>query len=112
MVCRWGSDCCDCIIDYNNKIIWVNTVRKCRLHKLLIGQNLLNTVIAQSQRFNLSHGRNPTELERDEIVISREVNKRRIRAENLDNYHEHLPQHHDPTFFENLKKILRNTVRR
>jgi len=107
-VTRWNPDTCDCIIEYNQNIMWTNTIQKCRLHRSLDGQNLLNSVIAQSQRFNLSHGRNPTEIEIDDIVISRQINKERIRKENLDNYHEHLPEHHDRTFFENLKRILRS----
>jgi len=78
------------------------------LHKRFDGQILLTTVQLQNRRFNGALGINPTEIEQDEIQISREVNKRRIRSENLDNFHEHLPTHHDLSFFENLKRILRS----
>jgi len=102
----WKADTCDCILQFNNRINWISTIKKCRLHKSLDGQNLLDTVLAQNRRFNLSII-NPTEEEQDEISISREVNKIRIRKENLDNFHEHLPEHHTRTFLENLKRILR-----
>jgi len=107
MVIRWDNDTCECVIVYNNRINWVETIEKCRLHNSLDGQNLLDTVIAQNQRFNLAHGRNPTEAELNDISISKTVNRLRILKENLDNFHEHLPEHHDLTFFENLKRILR-----
>ncbi len=103
----WNPDTCDCTIEYNNDIIWINTINKCRLHNSLNGQNLLNTVIAQNQRFNLAHGPIPTELEKEEIEIAKEVNKIRIRTQNLQNFHEHTPEHHNLTFFQNLIRILR-----
>jgi len=103
----WRPDSCDCIIEYNARINWIQTIQTCRLHRNLKGQLLLDTVLAQNQRFNLALGRDLNDLQRDEIGISKEVNKRRIRAENLDNFHEHLAEHHDRTFFENLKDTLR-----
>jgi len=102
----WHCDSCDCIIEYTDRVFWVKSIKKCRLHKNFNGQNHLDQVMAQNQRFNYSIP-NPTEAESEEIAVSREVNKRRIRLENLDNFHEHLPEHHDLTFFENLKRILR-----
>jgi len=102
----WRSDTCDCIIEFNANLNWIKTLQKCRLHKSLDGQILLVSALAMNQRFNLSLGRTPTNAELEDIVISKEVNKARIRKENLDNFHEHLPEHHDLTFFENLKRLL------
>jgi len=62
--------------------------------------------VAQSQRFNGSLGTVLTDEIIQEIQAATEVNKIRIRTENLDNFHEHLPEHHDLTFFENLKRLL------
>jgi len=104
---KWKPDTCDCIIIYNQNINWVETIQTCRLHRQLRGQNLLNDVIAQNRRFNSAHGLTPTEDEMDDLSNAKSVNKRRIRSENLDNFHEHLPDHHPPSFFENLKNILR-----
>jgi len=102
----WSPDTCDCVIEYNNRINWVKTFNKCRLHFSLNGQNLLASVLAQNRRFNFSII-NPTEEEQEDIITSREVNKLRIRTENLDNFHEHLPTHHTRTFLENLRNFLR-----
>jgi len=102
----WHPDSCDCILEYNRQINWISTIKKCRLHKRFDGQALLDNVLAQNRRFNLAIP-NPTEVDFDETNISKEVNKLRIRKENLDNFHEHLPTHHDLTFFENLKRLLR-----
>jgi len=102
----WFSDTCDCQLEFNKDVMWSKTLRKCRLHKSIDGQNLLNTALAMNQRFNLSLGLNLTDLQKSEITISKQVNRKRIRSENLDNYHEHLPEHHDLTFFENLKRII------
>jgi len=103
----WKPDTCDCIIEYNRNINWVKTLNKCRLHNNLNGQNLLNDVLAQNRRFNLAHGVTPTETEIEELSEVKQVNRLRIRSENLDNFHEHLPDHHPPSFFTNLKTILR-----
>jgi len=103
----WSCDTCDCVIIYNNRINWVSTTKKCRLHNALNGQALLDTVMAQNRRFNLSLGITPTDIELDEISESRQVNKLRIRSENLSNFHEHLPTHHPRTFFQNLRNFLR-----
>jgi len=103
---RWKPDTCDCDLEYDDLINWVKTNKKCRLHKRLDGQNLLNQVMGMNQRFNLALGRDPSDIENEEITISKEINLKRIRTENLDNFHEHLPEHHDLTFFENLKRLL------
>jgi len=103
----WTPDTCDCKIEYNKKIHHVKTHAKCKLHQPLNNQTLLDAVIAQNQRFNLAHGINPTETEKEDLSISKQVNKLRIRKENLDNFHEHLPEHHTPTFLENLRRRLR-----
>lgn len=102
----WSPDTCDCILEYNSRINWISTIKKCRLHKSLDGQALLNEVMALNRRFNMAHGITPDEIEFQDIAISKEVNVLRIRSENLDNFHEHLPEHHNRTFFENLKRIL------
>lgn len=104
----WSPDTCDCKIEYNSRINWVSTIQKCRLHKSLDGQNLLDSVLAQNRRFNLSHGSEPTKEEFEDISTSKHINKERIRRENLDNFHEHVPEHHDLTFFERQKEILRD----
>jgi len=65
----------------------------------------LEQVMAQCRRFSNSIP-NPTEIEKEEVTLAVFVNKKRIRMENLDNFHEHLPEHHDLTFYENLKRIL------
>jgi len=101
----WRPDTCDCIIEYNDNINWISDRKKCRLHKRLKGQTLLNEVLAQNRRFNLAIP-NATEQEEREINAAKTVNTIRIRRENLDNFHEHIPQHHDLTFFENLKRLL------
>jgi len=107
MTTTWHSDTCDCKIEYNDNINWVKTHKKCRLHKRLEGQILLDNCLALNQRFNLALGNNPlSDIESEEMIISKEVNKKRIRTENLDNFHEHLPEHHELTFFENLKRII------
>jgi len=66
----------------------------------------LDQVSSQCRRFSNSIP-NPTEIDKEEIILALEVNKKRIRMENLDNFHEHLPEHHPLSFFENLKRILR-----
>jgi len=103
----WSPDTCDCVLEYNKNIQWIRTINKCRLHNSLKNQNLLNAVLTQNRRFNLAHGINPTQTEIDDLIVSKEVNKLRIRKENLDNFHEHIPEHHTPTFFENLRRRLR-----
>jgi len=103
---KWYCDTCDCILSYNPNGFWIKTFKKCRLHKRLDGQNLLDQVLNMNRRFNMALGINPTDIENDEITVSKEINVKRIRTENLDNYHEHLPEHHDLTFFENLKRLL------
>jgi len=105
-IITWRPYVCDCIISYNQNIVWVESIQKCRLHKRLNGQFHLDTVLSMAHRFDRSHGLEPTELEEREIELSRTINKMRIRVENLDNFHEHLPDHHDLTFFENLKDII------
>jgi len=107
MTTKWHCDTCDCILSYNTRGNWVETFQKCRLHQNLDGQNLLDQVLAQNRRFNLVHGPTPTDIENEEITVSKELNKLRI-EQDPSNFHEHLPTHHDLTFFENLKRILRS----
>jgi len=103
----WIPDTCDCRIVYNERIKWVETLEQCRLHKSLNGQNLLDIILAQNRRFNLSLGIDITDIQSEKIVLSKHVNKLRIRVENLVNFDEHLPHEESLTFFQNLRRILR-----
>jgi len=113
----WNPDTCDCRIEFNKRVNWIKTHNKCRLHKSLNGQNLLNEVLAQNRRFNTSiiipditDGIEPSPIIRENlnrVKTARTVNKLRIRTENLDNFDEHLPIEQTLTFFQNLKRILR-----
>jgi len=113
----WSPDTCDCKIEYNFRGNWIKSIKKCRLHKLLNGQNHLDTVKAQNQRFNQSitlrvfpDGVTPDAITLENIKRideSRHVNKLRIRSENLNNFDEHLPHEQTLTFFQNLKRVLR-----
>jgi len=103
----WKPDTCDCIIEYNDNINWVSTRKKCRLHKALNGQNLLNQVLAQNRRFNLALGDIQDELDIEETNLSKEVNRLRILTErDLTNFDEELPTEETLTFFQNMKRIL------
>jgi len=106
---QWFSDTCDCIIQYNSRVSWIKTIKKCRLHKNLNGQNLLDSAMAMNKRFNFALGIDIIADNEDyqKLIISKLVNKKRIRTENLDNFHEHLPDHHTRTFLENLRNFLR-----
>jgi len=106
LVIEWIPDTCDCVVIVNNNYQWIETIKKCRLHKSFNGQILVDTIKLQNRRFNMALGINPDEIDLDEIALSKDVNIRRIRLENLDNYHEHLAEHHTRTFFENLKRII------
>jgi len=107
MTTIWRPDTCDCIIEYNKNIRWIRTIKACRLHENLRGQTHLDQVLGQNQRFNLSHGSNPNETEREDLTTSKEINKERIKKENLDNFHEHLPEHHSRLSLRNLRRVLR-----
>jgi len=102
----WTPDTCDCKIEYNPNGNWVNSKDNCRLHKRLNGQIHLDTVRAQNKRFNNAI-QNPNILEEEEIRLTKEVNKLRIRVEDLTNFHEHLPKEHPLTFIQNLRRLLR-----
>jgi len=108
----WRPDTCDCIIEFNQNVQWIKTVKICRLHKTLRGQNLLDTVLAQNKRFNSAFGVGVifTKPQEDLIINSKVVNKLRIRVENLDNFDEHLAFEKSLTFFQNLKRILRGLI--
>lgn len=88
----------------------MNTITVCKLHKKLKGQNLLETILAQNRRFNLSLGTSLTEKQAEIINIAKNVNRLRIRTENLTNFDEELPHEitEEPlTFFQNFRRILR-----
>jgi len=104
----WSPDTCDCKIEYNRNTNWVKTFKKCRLHKRFDGQLLLDNVLEQNRRFNLAFGSiDLTEDQQKLIRTARDVNKLRIRVENLDNFDEHLPFEQPLTFFQNLRRVLR-----
>jgi len=103
----WKPDTCDCILEFNGNIRWIRTIKKCRLHNKIDGQILLDTVSSQNRRFNSVFGKTLTDAEQELIIESKEINKLRIRKESLVNYHEHLADHHDLSFLENLKRLLR-----
>jgi len=104
---EWYCDSCDCKIIVNENFQWVDTIQKCRLHKSFNGQNWVNQVLAQNNRFNGIFGNIVlTQEQKNEINLAKLINQRRIRQENLDNFHEHLPVEHTRTFFENLKRLL------
>jgi len=103
-------DTCDCIIQFNDRVNWIATFQQCRLHKSLLGQNLLDTVIAQNQRFNQVFGDGVLTEEEDTIIIlSKQVNRLRIKTENLDNFIEDLPDRPiemNVGFWQNLRSLL------
>ncbi len=88
----WFVDTCDCIIEFNKNIQWIQTVRACRHHEHLRGQNMLNNVLAQSRRFNLAFGNvELTDNQIELVITAKELNKLRIRLEPRLNFDEHLP---------------------
>jgi len=96
-------DTCGCIIEYTVNGKWRGTVKKCRLHERLKKQTLLDTVIAQNRRFNLSM--DITRQENATIVeLSKRVNFLRIQVEDLTNFQEELPKERS---ISRLKRILR-----
>jgi len=107
MTTRWQSDTCDCIIDFNKNVQWLSTMKKCRLHKSLDRQTLLDSALSQSRRFNTALGQTLTEEQIELIIVSKKVNKLRIRKENLTNFDEHLPFEKPLSFFQNLRRMLR-----
>jgi len=101
-------DTCGCKIEVNDNFNWAGTIHTCRLHMNLRGQNLLDTCIAQSRRFNLAFGNSPTENQFKIIYEAKIVNELRIRKDvDLSNFDEHLPFEEPLTFFQNLKRLLR-----
>jgi len=75
----WTPDTCNCKIEFDDKIQWIKTLEKCRLHQPLEKQALLNAVIAYNQSFNLSLGIDPTEQQQRLITLSKAVTKIKIR---------------------------------
>lgn len=103
----WKPDTCDCKLEYNNRVRWTKTHNKCKLHISLSNQPLLDTVIAQNQRFNLAFNRSPSESQIEIIALSKRVNQLRIRSEDLTNFDEHLPQEKTLAVFRTLRRLLR-----
>jgi len=104
---KWSADTCDCVIRFNDNIIWIESIKKCRHHNLLNGQNHLDTVLAQNRRFNSALGLILNETQIEIINIAKHVNKLRIRVEPRQNFDEHLPHEEPLSFFQNLRRILR-----
>ncbi len=88
----WKPDTCDCKIEYNSSIIWIATLNKCRLHEKLNYQSLLDTVLSQNNRFNLSLGITTSQDERNIITKHKINNKIRIRTEKISTFREILPE--------------------
>jgi len=106
---RWKPDTCDCIIEYNKNIQWLRTIKRCRLHLRLDRQTLLDEVLAQNRRFNSALGVIDNEEELLILTLSKEINKERIRRENLTNFVEDLPDRPEEMtvgFWENLRSRL------
>jgi len=103
----WVPSTCDCKLEYNDRVNWVKTWNKCRLHNSLDGQALLDTVMAQCRRFSYAFPNPQTDEQINLISNARGVNKMRIRTENLDNFDEHLPFEQPLSFFQNLRRLLR-----
>lgn len=108
----WSPDTCDCKIEYDENGEWIKTIKKCRLHQRLKKQDLFIAVMAQNRRFNSSLGDVLNEKQEDKIALAKEINKLRIKAEDLRNFDEHLP--HEVlvikvalTFLQKLRKMLR-----
>lgn len=49
---QWSPDTCDCTVEQDPSWIWVGTVKKCKLHKHLNGQALMNAIRAHRIPFN------------------------------------------------------------
>jgi len=80
----WKPDTCDCILEYNNSKIWVKTWLKCRLHKPLKRQNLLDACMDYNRGFNMAFGSEPNEEQRELITLSKKVTKLKIRLGEFD----------------------------
>jgi len=110
MTIRWYPDTCDCILEYNKNVNWTASIQYCRLHKSLRGQTHLDTVLAQNQRFNLALGSDI--LNEDELrilILTKQINKKRIKIENLTNFVEDLPDRPEELsvgFWENIRNRL------
>jgi len=104
----WTPTTCDCKLEFNRNTNWVSTIRKCKLHKRLDGQLLLEAVLAQNRRFNNAFSPNNPTLEQSGLIgLAQRVNRLRIRTENLDNFVELLPSQQPLSFFQNLRRLLR-----
>ncbi len=91
MTIRYHCDSCDCIIDFNSNVNWVNSFKNCR-HHIRSGQAHLDEVLAQNKRFNSAFGNIELSDNQKEIIITaKELNKLRIRVEPRIGFDEHLP---------------------
>jgi len=103
----WKPDSCDCVLEFNEKIKWIESHNNCRLHQSLKGQNHLDSVIAQNQRFNLSLGNQKLNEEEERILfLSKNINKLKIRT---GDFSENIPDkiiEMKTTFWENIRSRL------
>jgi len=79
----WEPDSCDCKIEFldpiiNGNVIWVESFKHCRLHKMLRGQTHLDEVLIHNRSFN-SRFPDPTDSEIDVLVTEKETERDRIR---------------------------------
>jgi len=103
----WRPDTCDCVIEYNENINWIKSHEFCKLHKSKRGQNHLNQVIAQNQRFNLAFGRGDLlEEERKILILSKRVNKLKIRSGDFTEDIPERPIEMTIGFWENIRSRL------
>jgi len=53
MVTEWHPDSCQCIIQYDDKIKFVDYIQKCQLHKNHSGQKLLDEIHSHNKKYRL-----------------------------------------------------------
>jgi len=75
----WTPDTCDCRIEYDDNFQHVKTHLKCRLHKPLKRQRLLDEVTAYNRSFNRAFGDNPNEDQQTLTALAKRVTKLKIR---------------------------------
>jgi len=98
----WVPDTCDCKIEFDDNTQHIRTYLKCRLHKPLKRQTLLDEVIAYNQSFNLSFGDEPDEDQQELIILSKRVTKLKIR---LGDFTGELPTQGSLTKLKNFLRL-------
>lgn len=101
----WTPDTCDCKIQYDDNILHITTLAKCRMHRHLRSQSLLDAIIAYNQSFNLAFGRGILTDEQQEIIsLAKKVTKLKIR---LGDFTEQPPTQ---STLSRLRNFLRNGI--